>query len=123
MTEANTAELDVLQEEVAPTFMKPEDVLSETSVWPLTAHIFGACFCMGCSAIFHLFGELNKETATILARLDYSGISILIFGSTIPIANYGFACENTIAAKWGFLFVMGIGCLACFIVTLAPKFD
>ena len=98
-------------------------VLNETSVWPLIAHIFGACFCMGCSALFHLVHSKSSATSSVFARLDYGGISILIYGSTFPICFYGFACENVKAMSYVFLGIMGVACLACFIVTLAPRFD
>ena len=120
---ANIETLNALQEQIAVKFMKPEVILNETSVLPLTCHIFSACFCLGCSALFHLFTHHDKQVATVMARLDYSGISILIFGSTIPVCYYGYSCDNTDVGYWVFTFLMGIACLACFIVTLLPKFD
>ena len=54
---------------------------------------------MGFSAIFHLFNVKNPEVAINLARLDYAGIAFLIYGSAVPAASYGFACES-VARKW-----------------------
>ena len=122
-TEADIPALDELQASLTETFMKPEVVLNDTPVLPLTMHIFSACFCLGCSALFHLFTHHDKQVATVMARLDYSGISILIFGSTIPVSYYGYACDNTDWGFWIYMITMGIACLACFIVTLLPKFD
>ena len=91
---ANIEQLNGLQRTVAPNFPDAKKVMNETSVVPLTLNIFAACFCMGCSAIYHLFNVKNPEVAVNLARLDYAGISVLIYGSAIPAASYGFACER-----------------------------
>ena len=58
-----------------------------------------------------------------LARLDYGGISILIFGSMFPVLYYGMACEQVLTAKWIYGSIQMVSCIACFIVTLIPKFD
>ena len=56
-------------------------------------------------------------------RLDYGGISILIYGSAVPISYYGMGCQNVQVPKLIFLIAMGLCCLACFIVTISPGFD
>ena len=115
--------LNRLQKQIAPTFMEPLEVLNETTIWPLTAHIFSACFCMGCSAIFHWFQVKDQATSSCLARLDYGGISILIFGTTVPISTYGMPCEAILTERTIFQIAMGLACMACFVVTIAPGFD
>ena len=55
--------------------------------------------------------------------MDYAGISILIFGSCVPVLYYAMACNRVHDYKVGYLSAMGVACLACFIVTLIPKFD
>ena len=79
---------------LAPTFLSGSQIMNETSVLPLTVNILAACICMGFSAIYHLFNVKNPEVAVNLARLDYAGIAFLIYGSAIPAASYGFACES-----------------------------
>jgi predicted membrane channel-forming protein YqfA (hemolysin III family) len=37
-------------------------------------------FCLGCSAVFHLLNVKSPEWNSVLARLDYGGISFTIFG-------------------------------------------
>lgn len=98
-------------------------ILNVTPTWPLWAHIFSACFCMGCSALFHLMWVQSPSQSAILARLDYGGISFLIFGSSFPVIWYGYPCEETMIVRNVELIFMATACLGCFIVTLIPKFD
>ena len=91
---ANIQGMNELQLRIAPTFLDAKAIMNETSVIPLTLNIFAACFCMGCSALYHLFMIKNPSVHANLARLDYAGISVLIFGSAVPVASYGFACES-----------------------------
>ena len=84
---------------LAPTFLSSNEIMNETSVLPLAVHILAACVCMGFSAIYHLFNVKNPEVAVNLARLDYAGIAFLIYGSAIPAAYYGFAC-NSVECKY-----------------------
>lgn len=82
-----------------------------------------AIFCLGCSAVYHLFFVYSQTACTWLAKLDYAGISILILGSTMPIINYNFACGPAVFWRNVFL-TMEIGsCSVAFIVTLLPAFD
>ena len=58
-----------------------------------------AALCMGFSAIFHLFFVYSENACSWLARLDYAGIVVLIFGSAVPATNYLYAC-NEVARKY-----------------------
>ena len=95
----NFAQLSSAKDMLTPTFLSGSQIMNETSVLPLTVNILAACGCMGFSAIFHLFNVKNPEVAINLARLDYAGIAFLIYGSAVPAASYGFACES-VARKW-----------------------
>ena len=88
-----TAYLDRLVKEIAPEFLKADDIMNFVPVWPLGINAFSACFCMGCSAIYHLFLVKSPEYNANLARLDYGGISVLIFGSCVPVLYYAMACK------------------------------
>jgi len=44
---------DVKQQ--APEFKPADDILSYTPLYPLYCHLISACFCLGCSAYYHLF--------------------------------------------------------------------
>mmetsp|Transcript_10934 Transcript_10934/g.14750 ORF Transcript_10934/g.14750 Transcript_10934/m.14750 type:complete len:226 (-) Transcript_10934:76-753(-) len=115
--------MDSLQEKIAPEFLNADQILNEVPLWPLGINIFSACFCMGCSALFHLLYVKNQRYQTNLSRLDYGGISILIFGSTFPVCYYAMACPQIDVAKNIILWSLAAVCLACFIVTLIPEFD
>ena len=47
---------------------------------------------MGCSALYHLCYVKDEKYQANLSRLDYGGISVLIFGSAFPILYYSMAC-------------------------------
>lgn len=96
-------------------------IMNETSVLPLTMNIFAACFCMGCSALYHLLGMKGPEVSANLARLDYAGISILIYGTAMPAAYYGFACNEVTWLKNTFLNILGTASIACFVLTMLPS--
>ena len=87
--------MNQLRQRVAPSLEDRDSVLSATPVWPLACHTFAAVFCMGCSALFHLMYVRSEQTSNILSRLDYGGIAVLIFGSTVPIIYYCFPCAST----------------------------
>jgi hypothetical protein len=61
--------------------------------WPLLVHMIAAALCLGMSAVYHLFFVYSASAYTTLAKLDYCGITILIFGSTIPSIQYLYACS------------------------------
>ena len=85
--------METMQTLIAPDFLTAEQILNEVPMWPLFINIFSACFCMGCSAIYHLFLVKSPEYDANLARLDYGGISVLIFGSCVPVLYYAMACK------------------------------
>jgi channel protein (hemolysin III family) len=52
-----------------------------------------ASLCLGFSAAYHLFFVRNPKWFSILQRLDYAGIAVLIGGSAILAIRYGFYCH------------------------------
>lgn len=117
---ANFVKLTRTRNLFAPTFMSGNEIMNETSVLPLTVNILAACVCMGFSAMYHLFNVKNPEVARNLARLDYAGIAFLIYGSAIPAASYGFACDSVAYQRQIFSYLLGIGCLAATYATFSP---
>jgi adiponectin receptor len=87
--------MNELYRNVAPSLLDTKSVLSAISVWPLACNTFAAVFCMGCSAVFHLMYVRSENTQKMLSRLDYGGISVLIFGTTIPVIIYAFPCQQS----------------------------
>jgi len=73
----------------------PTKIKFHISKIPLFLHIFGAVFCLGCSAIFHLFKDHSPGASQYLARLDYAGISLMIAGSSMSPLYYNYYCEDT----------------------------
>lgn len=57
---------------------------------PIYFFIGTAMACLAGSAIYHLFGTANSSWSTVLATLDFVGITALIVGSFVPILFYGF---------------------------------
>ena len=94
--------------------------LQDISTWPLLAFFCSAVFCMGCSAIYHLCYVISPHVMSVLSRLDYAGISILIAGSSYPPCYYIFYCEF----NWVifYLSILSLSGLICFTLTLIPSF-
>ena len=67
---------------------------TEIRRWPLFIMLSSAIVCLGCSTLFHWFGALSDNASSILSRLDYAGISILVAGSCYPPYFYYFYCET-----------------------------
>ena len=89
--------------------------------WPLVVFFIGGMFCLGFSAIFHLFSAHDKTVKRIFNRLDYAGISLLIVGSCYPPYYYYFYCNFNYAI--GYLSFMTIFGLVIFGVSLSNHFD
>ena len=85
-------------------------------------HLLSACFCLGCSSIYHLCGIKSETTKKLLSRLDYGGISVLIMGSSYPPIIYGYSCQPVFWVRNFFLGLITTTSVVCFIVTLMPKF-
>lgn len=65
---------------------------TQVPTWPLFAHLLSAILCCGFSAFFHLCSVYSKDWFSFMAKLDYSGIILLITGTSIPPAYYTFTC-------------------------------
>ena len=48
---------------------------------------FGACICFGFSWTFHTTCCHSNRVACIFAKLDYSGIALMVMGSKVPPCN------------------------------------
>lgn len=62
-------------------------------VWALLMYMLSAIFCMGSSAIYHIYFCVNEKAELVGRMFDYTGISVLIVGSTIPIIYYCLYCD------------------------------
>ena len=86
----------------------------------LFCFFLAAMICLSCSTLFHLFSNHSHSVYRVFSRLDYSGIAILITGSSIPAYYYGFYCSD--AAKYMHISITGVLCVACVVLSLWDKF-
>lgn len=93
------------------------------SRWPLFANLISACLCLGFSATFHLWFAHSTTVGLWCAKLDYAGIIILIFGSTMPPIYYYFSCGPAIFWRNLFITLMAVCSSITFVVTLLPRFE
>jgi len=98
-------------------------VLTYVSRWPLIVHLLSACFCMGCSAIYHLVLIHSEWVSDLFSRLDYGGISVLIAGSCYPPIFYIFSCQPVFQARNWFLALITTSCTGCFFSTMHPRMN
>eukprot|EP00831_Metopus_contortus_P063280 TRINITY_DN5571_c0_g1_i4.p1 TRINITY_DN5571_c0_g1~~TRINITY_DN5571_c0_g1_i4.p1 ORF type:complete len:436 (-),score=31.65 TRINITY_DN5571_c0_g1_i4:61-1329(-) len=96
-----------------------EGIIADIPKWPLYIHMAGAIACMMCSSSFHLLYMMNRFFHTIMSRVDYSGISFLIAGSTFPPLIYGYAC--TTVTKIVYIILIDTFCLLAFLMTICPN--
>lgn len=61
--------------------------------WPLAVFLMGLVACLAASVTFHLFFTVSPAVFALLARWDYTGITALIFSSSVPCIAYTFGCR------------------------------
>lgn len=114
---------DELLVKAAPNFRDTDYILSHITVWPIVGNIFAAVFCLSCSAVYHLLHVKSTNVSTVLARLDYGGISVLIIGTVYAVIHYSFACDEVFTKRLTWGVGLGIACATCFVLTLIPDCD
>lgn len=65
----------------------------DLAIWPVILYVFCAILCLVFSFTFHMFQPVSPKVFEYLHRLDMSGITICIFGSTSAVIYYAFYCE------------------------------
>jgi len=63
---------------------------------------FGACICFGFSWTFHTVCCHGNRVSCIFAKLDYSGIALMVMGSKVPFLYYSFYCDTV----WKFVYIL-----------------
>lgn len=91
---------------------------SSLPTFPISIFLMCSCFCLGCSAIFHLFTDMNELVSRKLKYLDYAGISILISGSSFAMLYYVFYCRPTTLFLYSMLIFTAS--LIVFTISLGP---
>ncbi|XP_059286316.1 heptahelical transmembrane protein 1-like [Lycium ferocissimum] len=100
--------------------MSTNRVTSETT-WPFYVFLAGSMFCLLSSSICHLFSCHSHKLNTLLLRMDYVGITVMIITSFFPPIYYIFQCSP----HWQIVYLSGITIMGiCTIITLlSPVFS
>ncbi|KAG4034507.1 hypothetical protein MFRU_003g04670 [Monilinia fructicola] len=105
----------VLYRQIAPRYA----TAAIADIVVFSTFFFGVAICFLLSAAFHLLANHSKKVNTLGNQLDYLGIVMLIWGSTIPTVYYGFYCDPTIQKIYWTL--ISFLATACAITTLHPN--
>ena len=89
--------------------------------WPMYVFLAGAIVCLSFSAVCHTLACVGARVSTIVWRIDYVGIAVLIVASFFPVVYYSFYCVPLV--RHLYLTVMSIFGLMTLIVTLAEQFQ
>ena len=93
---------------------------SQADVIVFSTFFYGVSICFFLSAIYHIISNHSPKVQRFGNQLDYLGIVILMWGSTIPSIYYGFYCNPHLQK----LYWVNVSFLAtlCVVATLHPKF-
>jgi len=73
---------------------------------------FGVAICFLLSATFHVVNNHSPTVAAFGNQLDYLGIVILMWGSTIPCVYYGFFCDSHLQkVYWSMVTILAALCV------------
>lgn len=100
-----------------------EKVLAYVPSWPLVVHLFSGFFCLGFSAMYHLFQIQSEFVNNWMSRLDYGGICILIMGSSYPPIFYAFSCGPVLPGRNFFLFLITFTSITTFFMFMLPMMN
>ena len=82
--------------------------------------IFGVATCFLLSSTFHTFANHSPRINILGNQLDYLGIVILMWGSTIPSVYYGFYCDPHLQKQY-WMIVTALA-MACIVTTFNARF-
>ncbi|KRW98667.1 hypothetical protein PPERSA_00255 [Pseudocohnilembus persalinus] len=77
-------------------FEKLSEEQLQVAFYPVYILMFTAFACLSLSSIYHTFHPVSDKAGRILQRADYSGINLLIVGSSWALYYYGFYCHQNI---------------------------
>lgn len=87
----------------------------------LLFYFVGAMICLLCSTTFHTLSSHSAKVHLIVSRLDYTGIALLITGSSVPAYYYSFYCF-TITRFLHTSMILTL-CTSCIAISFWPKFS
>ena len=81
---------------------------------------YGVSICFILSATYHIISNHSPKVQAFGNQLDYLGIVILMWGSTIPSIYYGFYCDPRLQKiYWANVSILAAFCV---VATLHPRF-
>ncbi|KAF2252245.1 putative membrane protein [Trematosphaeria pertusa] len=93
---------------------------STADIIVFSTFFFGVAICFLLSATFHIFNNHSEKTHVFGNQLDYLGIVILMWGSTMPCVYYGFYCTPSLQTTYYTL--VSVLAVLCVYATLHPSF-
>ncbi|TGO07858.1 hypothetical protein BTUL_0241g00010 [Botrytis tulipae] len=83
------------------------------------------CFLLSATSVlkivhFHLIANHSKRVNAVGNQLDYLGVVILMWSSTIPTVYYGFYCDPVIQRTYWMM--ISVSAIACAITTFHSEF-
>lgn len=95
-------------------------ILDLADIIVFSTFFFGVAVCFLLSSTFHTFANHSPRVNVLGNQLDYLGIVILMWGSTIPSVYYGFYCNPRL--QWQYWAIVSALAVACTITTLNSRF-
>ncbi|KAF2681642.1 mPR-typeG-protein-coupled receptor [Lentithecium fluviatile CBS 122367] len=106
----------IIYENLRPRY----DTASTADIVVWSTFFFGVAICFLLSSTFHIFNNHSEQVHKFGNQLDYLGIVILMWGSTIPCVYYGFFCTPSLQKTYYTL--VSTLALLCTYATLHPAF-
>lgn len=93
---------------------------TRADIFVFATFFYGVSICFVLSATYHIISNHSPKVQKFGNQLDYLGIVILMWGSTIPSIYYGFYCHPQLQK----IYWANVSVLAslCVVATLHPKF-
>ena len=93
---------------------------TQADLFVFSTFFYGVSICFFLSATYHIISGHSPKVQSFGNQLDYLGIVILMWGSTIPSIYYGFYCDPRLQK----IYWTNVSILAtlCIIATLHPRF-
>jgi len=89
--------------------------------WPMYVFLAGACVCLSFSSVCHTLACVGARVSSIVWRIDYVGIAVLIVASFYPVVYYSFYCVPGL--RTFYLSVMSAFGVAVLIISLMDRFQ
>ena len=102
----------------------PEDIVMPDEPaprWPMYVFLAGAIVCLLFSSTCHTLACVGKRVSSIVWRIDYVGIAVLIVASFYPVVYYSFYCVPSL--RTFYLTVMSAFGVAVLVITLMDRFQ